>query len=282
MRLDPVPSRVRRHEMGFRAEVGSMTIPVQSRWWIATLVIVGALVLISALALDKPNTVWAVEKPYCPFCRHEVQPYSSRCADCNGEFDWVVCPEEQSPICADSLSVLQAEWVAGRIEALGPERAIERVARATGLSADKAEAYLHSVGRGDCGWCGGTKVDLASDKPLEDAEPCPACLGTGRCTGCGGDRRVRLGDPAAARALGAYRAELADLVQMQVPMAPERARAEARRLAQRFLESHAGTREAHGIFFWQTVDAAGQSGKTVAEACRARLERVARHLQDDG
>jgi len=255
-----------------------MTIPVQSRWWIATLVIIAVLVLISALALDKPDTVWSAEKPHCPFCRHEVERYSDRCADCKGEFDWVVCPEEESPICADSLSVLQAEWMAERLAALGPEVAIERVARATGLSAEKAEAYLHSVGRGDCGWCGGTKVDLSSVEPLEDAEPCPACLGTGRCTGCQGDRRARLGDQRAARALAAYQAELADLAKMRVPLGLERVQTEVRGLGERFLESHAGTVEAQFILFWPKVGPAGQVGPTVAAVCRGRLERVIREL----
>ena len=265
-----------------------MAIPAQSRWWIATLFIVGVLVLISALALDQPDVVWGTgadgagphPEPHCPLCRTQVEAFSHRCRACKGEFDWVVCPEEKSPICSDSLSVLQAEWVADRIRALGPEASLARVQKATGLRAEMADAYLHSVGRGDCGWCGGTKVDLSSDKPLQDAEPCPACLGTGRCTGCDGDRRARLGDQSAAQALAAYWAEIRDLHGLDVPIALDKRRAEIRRLAETFLKTHSGTVEAQEILFWPEADGADENA-TIARACRQRLESVIRHLEMD-
>jgi hypothetical protein len=258
-----------------------MAIPVQSRWWIATLAIVVTLVGISALALDQPDVVWesaagAVAepaRPHCPFCRHEVSPFSHRCGDCRGEFDWVVCPEEQSPICSDSLSVLQTEWVAERVLVLGPQEALARVRAATGLAEEQADAYLHSVGRGDCGWCGGTKVDLASAVAVADAEACPACLGTGRCIGCGGDRRIRLGELRATQALAAYQAEVGDLDALAVPLSLEKRRTELRRLGDQFLQTHAGSREAREVLFWVLAGAEGP-GPTVARACRERLQSV--------
>ena len=262
-----------------------MAIPVQSRWWIATLIIVAVLVTISALALDQPDVVWsakggdpeAMPAPHCPFCRNEVESFSHRCDTCKGEYDWVVCPEDQSPICSDSLSVLQAEWVANRIRELGNDVAVARVMKATGFTEEKADAYLHSVGRGDCGWCGGTKVDLDSEEPLADSEPCPACLGTGRSTGCGGDRRATLGDQSAARALARYWAEIRDLHALPVPMDPDKRTDEIRRLSEAFLQSHAGTVEAWQILFWPMANGADRA-PTIGLHARGRLQAVTRSL----
>lgn len=258
-----------------------MAVPVQSRWWIATLVIILVLVLISALALDQPDVVWTDAKPHCPSCRSEVRPYSHRCAACGSEFDWVVAADEESPICEDGLSVLDAEWLRERAKALGPERSAEIVAAAAGISKEAADAYVHSVGRGDCGWCGGTRKDLGSTVPVEDAGPCPACLGTGRCVGCGGDRRVRIGDQSAARGYAAYLAELRDLDLMSGPTPAEAKRAEAQRLAERFLSFHAGTPQAQHILFWpQAVRPAEGPGEfafeapTVTGVCRGRLRAI--------
>ncbi len=86
-----------------------MAIPVGSRWWIVTLLIIGTLLLISALALDRPNVVWQGYVPHCPHCRHEVSEFSSRCADCRGELDWFTASDEQRPIYQDSLSVFKSE-----------------------------------------------------------------------------------------------------------------------------------------------------------------------------
>jgi hypothetical protein len=49
-----------------------MGIPVQSRWWVLTLVVVGVLALISALARVPPNVVWSGEAPQSPPSRHEL------------------------------------------------------------------------------------------------------------------------------------------------------------------------------------------------------------------
>ena len=168
-----------------------MHVPASSRWWILTLLIVGTLLLISALALDRPNVVWQSHQPHCPHCRHVVEEYSSRCGDCRGEFDWVIAGKEQSPISTDSLSALDAEWLHARVEELGLETAASRVSDWTGLSTEAATEYVQSVGRGDCGHCGGTTQYLDAEKP-EDRETCPCCFGACNSVAFEGDRRVRL------------------------------------------------------------------------------------------
>jgi len=262
-----------------------MGIPVKSRWWLLSLLVVGVLLLISALALDPPNVVWDGYKPHCPFCLHEVEPYSHRCADCRGDFDWTVASKDASPISQDSLSVLEAEWVRARVEALGLEEATRLVADATGLSTQAAEAYVQRVGRGDCGWCGGTKKDLSASD-LEEAPPCPCCLGTGDSVACAGDRHVRIGDPTAHHALARYRAAMADILRDDgTVLASERA-SEARRLGEEFLHLHAGTLEAAHILYWGDIASPRTQGgrahlapRTVTEVARGRLDQVLKALQ---
>ncbi len=262
-----------------------MGIPVKSRWWIFSLVIVGVLLLISALALDRPNVIWDAYKPHCPRCRHEVAFYSHRCPDCRSDFDWTVAGKDESPISGDSLSVLEAEWVRARVEALGLETAARVVAGATKLSVAAATEYVQRVGRGDCGWCGGTKRDLAADD-FEEAPPCPCCLGTGDSVACAGDRRVRLGDPTAHRAWRVYEAAMQDLLQPAAHvLAGERGK-EARRLGEAFLRVHAGSREAARVLFWGDIAAprlTAQDGprppRTVSEVAHGRLVRVLRALE---
>lgn len=257
-----------------------MGIPAQSRWWVFTLVVVGILVLISMLALDRPNVIWAGTSPECPHCRHEVRAYSHRCGDCGGEFDWVVPSDEESPISTASLSAQEAEWVRDRVKALTPEVAAQRVAKATGLSSEAAGIYLETVGRGDCGWCGGTRSDLAAT--ADEASECPACFGSGDCVNCGGDRRIRIGDPRAARALVVYKRELADIVQSRVP--DEVKLQGAQRLAREFLASHEGTLEAGQIVFWPQLlprvvgDVGPGGGRKVAEGGGTVMTHARRRL----
>ena len=259
-----------------------MPIPVRSRWWIVTLLIVSTLLLISALALDRPNVVWMAHKPHCPHCRHEVSDFSNRCADCRGEFDWVVAGQEQSPLSADSLTVLESEWVHDRIRELGLETAARRVAEQTGLSEEAAAEYVQGVTRGDCGWCGGTRRDLAKPK-ADPIEVCPCCFGTGDSVACGGDRRVRIGDPTARRAFLSYLEEIEDLLRSEAT--GERRATEARRLAKEFLALHAGTEEAAQVVYWGDIAAAEAPisrvahARTVTRVARARLDRVLEALR---
>lgn len=226
-----------------------MAIPAGARWWIATLVIVGLLLAISALALDRPNVVWDGHEPHCPKCRKAVEMHSSRCAACATEFDWVASSDEQSPLSAASLSALEAEWLRERVTALGPEEAARLVAESTGLGPEAALEYI-SVGQGNCGWCGGTRKDLSSED-LKQADACAMCLGTGKSIACGGDRRVTLGNWAAERAIQAYEEEMREL--LTADLDAKVVRDEARRLAESFLRRFAGTEQASRVYFWPLV-----------------------------
>ena len=247
-----------------------MGIPAQSRWWVFTLIVIGALVLISMLALDRPNVIWSGMTPECPHCRHEVRPYAHRCADCGGEFDWVVPGDEESPISSASLSAQEAEWVRDRVKALTIEGAARRVADATGLSVEAATLYLETLGQGDCGLCGGTRRDLSG--PLDETTECPGCFGSGDCVECGGDRRIRVGDQRAARALETYERELADVLGSKVP--DDVKRAAARRLARTFLTSHEGTAQAASIRF-------DLGPEVIVDVARRRLDQVLTALKPD-
>ena len=251
-----------------------MGIPAQSRWWVFTLIVIGVLVLISMLALDRPNVVWSGTTAECPHCRHEVRSYAHRCADCGGEFDWVSPSDENSPISSASLSAQEAEWVRDRVRDLTPEVAAKRVADATGLSLESATLYLESLGQGDCGWCGGSRRDLT--KPTTETTECPACFGTGDCVECGGDRRIRIGDQRADRALKAYERELADLLKSKVP--DEVKLEEAKVLARAFLASHEGTAQAAKVRFW--VELLGE-GTSIVDAARGRVDLVLGALKAD-
>lgn len=257
-----------------------MHVPASSRWWILTLLIVGTLLLISALALDRPNVVWQSHQPHCPYCRHVVAEFSNRCGDCRGEFDWVIAGKEQSPISTDSLSALDAEWLHARVEELGLETAASRVSEFTGLSVEASEEYVQTVGRGDCGYCGGTKQDLGAAK-ADEREVCPCCFGAGNSVACDGDRRVRLGDPTARRAFLAYRSEFADLLTSEAAAADQAK--EARRLAEEFLSMHAGSREAAQIRYWGDVLEGADTGtgkpRTVTAVAAERLELVLKALR---
>ena len=218
-----------------------MVFRPESRWWIVTLAIIAVLVAISAIALDRPNVVWHGEKPHCPSCRSVVAFYSSKCPRCTTPFDWVVAPDDASPRSAYSLSAIAAEQLLRTVNALGIDEATARVARVTGFSDEDARAYLDRIGRGRCGWCGGTGLELPTS--TERADPaCSLCLGSGACVACGGDQRQRLGVWGAEQALERYTRALAPLRGANLP--PDVEAKEAWRLAHEFLRDHAGTVQA--------------------------------------
>jgi len=256
-----------------------MGIPAQSRWWVFTLLIVGVLVLISALALHRPNVAWLDGVPLCPHCRHQVELYSNRCAECGAEFDWRIPTREESPLSPYSLSAQEADWIRDRVQELGLEDAAKRVAASTGLSTDAAEAYLGSVGRGDCGWCGGTQRDLS--QPIGDTlVVCPACLGTGHAVDCGADGHVGLGHQSAAQALVLYIRHMESVARSMVPL--EVKRRDAKQLAETFLSSHEGTGEAEQLIFWPMLGSELQRDKehTIVWNCRQRLNKVLTALRE--
>jgi hypothetical protein len=256
------------------------------RWWVLTVLVVLVLLLLSALALDRPNVVWSRGVPYCPQCRSEVPLQSTRCPTCREQYDWTVAPDEESPLSPWSLSPLEAEVLRQRVTALGAEEAARRVSEVLDIAPAAATSYLAQVGRGRCGWCGGTGLDLARD--AEHGTPCPACLGKGQCVACGGDRRIRVGDDRARQDFEQYWTGIVDIP----PILPVDAqKAEARRLAETFLRSHAGTIQATRVLFWpewhmpptrpaldaKVLDLPGY-GPRVVEACRRRLDLVLKTL----
>lgn len=234
----------------------------ESRWWLLTLAVVAVLVGISLLALDRPDVVWEADRAACPHCRTPVELYSSRCAACDQQFDWAPSPDADSPLSPWSLSTLEAEQLREQVHALGDEVAATRVAEALGLAAEDAQRYLAAVGRGRCGYCGGTGLHLGAE---EEGEPCPVCLGRKWCIACGGDRRIRLGDAGAGEALETYARGLLD-VAPSLALATQRA--EARRLNEAFILRHAGTAEAAYLVFWPRWEA-GQAVWMGPDADRA-------------
>lgn len=218
----------------------------ESRWWLLTLAVVAVLVGISFLALDRPDVDWSAGSPLCPHCRLAVEPFGTRCPHCDQQFDWVASPEGASPYSPWSLSAPEAEKLRARVQVLGEEEAARRVAAAVALTPDAAERYVAAVGRGRCGWCGGTGEDLGdANGPGEGV--CPVCLGRKWCVACGGDRRIRIGDRAARQALETYAAGLGD-VAPTLSLAAQRQ--EARRLNEAFIARHTGTIEAAYLVFW--------------------------------
>lgn len=251
-----------------------MSIRPEFRWWILTLAAVVVLVVISLLAMDRPNVSWSQGIAHCPHCGVEVASGTSRCRTCREQYDWVVAPDEESPLSVWSLSALEADWVLERVEALGEDEAARRVATALALPVSVAERYLASVGRGRCGYCGGLGLDPASIQD-EKGEPCPVCLGKKVCIACNGDRRVRVGDVGAERDLARYRAALLD-VSDHLPIRVQRG--EARRLNEAFVQRHAGTREAAWLVHWPvwTTDEVPSEGSTASSVyiSRKRLDLV--------
>ena len=214
-----------------------MAVRPEFRWLILTFVIVGVLLSISALALDRPNVVWMDGKPHCPACMSEVPLYATRCPECGERFDWVPTSDDEGTLSPYSLSPFEAEEVRKRIQALGMESAAQRVATALSLPLADAQAYLEQVGRGRCGWCGGTGRELGA----ETERPC-TCGGTqGSCVACGGDRRIELGNRNAHQAYLRYREGLQDLG----PELPAELRqSELERRNAEFLREYRGTHEA--------------------------------------
>ncbi len=249
-----------------------MAVRRESRWWVATLGVVAALVAISLLAMDRPNVVWSGGRPLCPSCRAEVRDGSTRCAQCTTSFDWTVSAPEESPLCSYDLSALEAEYVHHRVRALGQEVAAERVAKALSITKESASAYLAELGRGRCGYCGGRGTEPNGEGEVGPA--CRACDGSGKCAGCGGDHIVTLGSIAAARAYETWRAQVADLPEW-IPV--DAVATEHARLTREFLARHAGTLEAHDVT-WPAKY--GEATMVVVGAARARLDDVRAALED--
>jgi hypothetical protein len=252
-----------------------MAIRPESRWWIVTLVLVGVLFGLSALALDRPNVHWSQGVAHCPLCGTPVRPGTRRCRECREEYDWTVAPDEDAPLSPWTLAPLEAQAFAQRVKALGPEAARARVAQALGVTPDAARAWLEAMEAGQCGWCGGTgeEPQLATPGTAGTDDACRVCRGRKRCITCGRGAKMRQGDAAAGVALERLR-----LVELEFrPSVPlEAQRAELARLNEAFLERFAGTVEAVSLVdpaTWQGPKAS-PAPATLAAQARSRIERV--------
>ena len=121
---------------------------------------------------------------------------------------------------------------------------------------------------------------------------CPACFGEKDCVLCAGDRRVRLGDEAAARQVQRARIVWQALTDADGEEGLHRI---LRRDEERLVKRFSGTLEAGLLPFWPEarlqafasgplpVSSGGRaavvSGRTLAAAARARVERVLQALR---
>lgn len=256
-----------------------MAIPRSMGWLVVTGVVVLTLVALSMFALDRPDVVWAAGKAQCPNCRSDVHAYGRRCPSCREEFDWVPTSDETSPTCARCLSPAQDEWVRERRRVLGEDKAAARLAEALGVPAAAAKAYLADIGRGQCGWCGGTGHDLAAPEGKE-RPPCPVCLGDRRCIACGGDRRVLVGLEVASVEAARYDALAQTLLAPNSP--PDLVRRQLRDAAAVFLRRQLGTAEAEHLVFWpEFPPSAARPARPAAAAAAERLTAVMGALTGD-
>jgi hypothetical protein len=177
-------------------------------WLLFGVGLVGVVVLLSYAALDRADVVWDGGEPFCPHCRTAVPLYSTQCPACRQSYDWA----SVDLLC--TLCLTQGD--VARIQAVPlPDR--EAAARkAFPDDPRRAEALLRwwrEIRHGACVWCAGTGKDLFAN-PGEPGEgtnglpPCPICLGDGDCILCGGDEKMRRGDPGAHRDLARYRERL--------------------------------------------------------------------------
>lgn len=246
------------------------------RWLVMTALIVAVLLGISALALDRPDVVWTVDGPVCPSCRSVVNLHAQRCRECGTDFDWTAASDEQSPRAHHSLSRLEAQLVREHVRRLGDALALTTVKEKLGLSAKAASAYLEAIGRGRCGYCGGTGEEVASDSEPHD---CPVCFGGKNCIASGGDGISTLGARGAHTDLHRLLREMATLSKHLTPAVRTR---ELERLARAFLDDHVGTVEAGQLPFWKDLipgDQAVGSARPAAEVARARLDLLLEALQ---
>jgi len=248
-----------------------VAIPRSMGWLVVTGGIVLALVGLSFLALDKPNVVWGMGRASCPHCRTAVPAFAKRCPTCREEFDWVVASDEESPWCAWCLTPGEDEALRLRRKALGEEVATQRVAQALSISPAAAATWLHGVGRGQCGWCGGTGKDLGA--AATETVPCPVCFGESRCIACDGDRRVRVGLEASHAEFERYRAAADVLVAPATPT--ETARSEIKTANEAFLRRYAGAVEAADLWFPPLfLRGNGEASPRAATMARQRLGSV--------
>jgi len=226
------------------------------KWLAFTAVCVSSLVLLGILAVDERNVEWEGDRPYCPYCRSELNLYAVACTECRHAVDWV----PQTRPCRACVDRDGAELLKAKFATLG----LSGSALPEPLAAYN-RAYFLSLEAGACGYCAGLGEVLENGGK---ERPCPVCLGSARCVACGGDRVVVHGDLEAhrrsvdrrlAREEAERRAEL-----LRVP-------APALELLREDLTALAGHAEA--------ADLEDAEGRNLVDLARARLMRAFEAVQ---
>ena len=253
-----------------------MTVPRSMGWAVVICAVLVALALLSLLALDKPNVVWRSGSAHCPQCRTNVAMYAIRCPSCREPFDWVAAAEEDSPYCLHCLTPPEEEGLRARRQTLGDDRTAELVGDLLHVPPAAAKTYLLAVGRGVCGWCGGSGQELGAAR---GESPCPACAGTGRCASCDGDRRVRVGVESAGVEIERYRALALTLHSDLTPL--DAARRVVLEANTAFLRRFAGTSEVGQLYFapeFRSGGAPATRSPFLVASARGRLDAVLRKI----
>lgn len=158
------------------------------KWLTFTGVCVAALITLGILAVDERNVLWEARTPHCPYCREEMAMQAIACKACRRTVDWVGTTET----CTACLDAADVDHMRDRFEALGLNGG-----PLPGPFSAFPRGYFRVMESGACGYCAGLKEFTEGAV----ATPCPVCRGSGRCTGCGGDRVVEIGSEIYAQRL---------------------------------------------------------------------------------
>jgi len=157
------------------------------KWIVFTAACVTSLVALGILAVDERDVVWEAKRPYCPYCRHELNYYALACEKCSHTLDWV-STRERCPWCLDDDEAVR---IRNDFLDLGIDgRAMPEPLR------EFTDAYFRDFQAGDCACCGGlgeVKVNGGGE------HRCPVCFGRKRCIACNGDGYTVRGDLEAHR-----------------------------------------------------------------------------------
>lgn len=156
------------------------------KWLAFTGACVAALITLGILAVDERDVVWEGRNAFCPYCRAPVSFYAVACKECGRSFDWVSSSEEcRWCLPGDVAEMLHAGLKLHKLEN-DP---------LPGPLAGFPIAWFRAMDEGSCAYCAGLGEVLSGKEEIT----CPVCRGRKRCIGCGGDRRVVVGDVEARR-----------------------------------------------------------------------------------
>jgi len=225
------------------------------RWYVFTAAVVVVLIALGIAAVDERDVIWEGRTPICPHCRTPVAQLAIFCTACDRNFDWVPSTEE----CRWCLDREDARHLRMLFEALGEDKE-----PLPGELASYPTAYFRAMEAGACTYCAGLGVVLENGVKL----PCPVCRGGRECIGCGGDRVVQLGDPAAHRA---------EVARLEVWQRAERRAAVTRQQIDRTLVVVEDVRALTGA--QEAERLTDEQGRNLLERARARVTEAFRALQ---